>query len=295
YNDTGLLPHSTHTYRVRAFNSAGTSAYSNSVEATTLNVPTTAPSNLISAGASSSQINVSWSDNSSNENGFRFERFDLPAANSRDAHSTQIAATATNFTIYNDTGLLPQTKHTYRVRAFNSAGTSAYSNRSEATTQAVPPAAPSNLTTAAASSSQINLSWSDNSANEDGFRLERCNYPASSCLDANFTQIAQTAPNVTSVNDTGLLAGTTYTYRVRAFNSAGSSSYSSSVEGSTLPTPPAAPSNLTSSSGSYNQISLSWTDNSTNANGFLVEPSNLPPPHSPHPHFVHTPPPIPHR
>jgi subtilisin family serine protease len=276
FNDTGLQPQTTHTYRVRAFNSAGMSAYSNLSEAMTQAVPPTAPSNLSSLAASSSQINLSWSDNSSNEDGFRLERCDLPAASCLDVNFTQITQTAPNVTSFNDTGLLPQTKYTYRVRAFNSAGMSAYSNLSEATTQAVPPTAPSNLSSLAASSSQINLSWSDNSTSEDGFRLERCNSPAASCLDANFTQITQTAPNVTSFNDTGLLAGTTYTYRVRAFNSAGNSSYSNSVEGTTLPTPPSAPGNLAVSDVSYNQISLSWLDNSTNENGFRIERCNQP-------------------
>ena len=276
FNDTGLLAGTTYTYRVRAFNSGGNSAYSNSVEATTANVLPAAPSNLISSPVSSTQINLSWSDNSSNEDGFRLERCNLPAASCLDVNFTQITQIAANVTTFSDTGLLPQTKYTYRVRAFNSAGTSAYSNLSEATTQAVPPTAPSNLTSSAASSSQINLSWSDNSTSEDGFRLERCNAPAASCLDANFTQITQTAPNVGSFNDTGLLAGTTYTYRVRAFNSAGNSSYSNSVEGTTLPTPPSAPGNLAVSDVSYNQITLSWLDNSTNENGFRIERCNQP-------------------
>ena len=48
----------------------------------------------------------------------------------------------------------------------------------------VPPVAPSNLTATAASRSQINLSWKDNSNNEQGFKIER------STDNVNFTQIA---------------------------------------------------------------------------------------------------------
>ncbi len=62
------------------------------------------------------------------------------------------------------------------------------------------PAAPSNLTATAVSSSQINLAWNDNSNNEQGFRIERCQ--GNNCT--NFVQIAQVGPNVTSFSNTGL-------------------------------------------------------------------------------------------
>src|SRR5436190_403062 len=141
---------------------------------------------------------------------------------------------------------------------------SAYSNYSDATTLDVPPAPPSTLTSSVVSYSQINLNWSDNSANEDGFRIERCAGAAASCLDANFVQIGQTLANVTGFNDTALQAQTKYTYRVRAFNSAGVSAYSNSIEATTQSGPLTAPGNLTSSVVSSSQITLSWSDDLTN-------------------------------
>jgi len=66
------------------------------------------------------------------------------------------------------------------------------------------------------------LSWSDNSGNEDGFRIERCQ--GNGCT--SFVQIAQVAANTSSYSDTGLSRNTSYSYRVRAFNSAGKSAYS---------------------------------------------------------------------
>ena len=87
------------------------------------------------------------------------------------------------------------------------------------------PNAPSNLTATAVSQTQINLSWTDNSGNEDGFRIERCT--GQNCT--NFAQIAQVGPNATSYSDTGLTGNTRYRYRVRAFNAAGNSAYSNIV------------------------------------------------------------------
>jgi hypothetical protein len=92
------------------------------------------------------------------------------------------------------------------------------------------PTAPTGLTAAAASRSQINLIWTDNSANESGFRIER------STNGTNFQQIATVGANVTSLASTGLARDRTYYYRVRAYNSVGSSPYSNVVSTRTLAT-----------------------------------------------------------
>jgi C1A family cysteine protease len=84
------------------------------------------------------------------------------------------------------------------------------------------PAAPSNLTATAASTSQINLHWTDNATNEQGFEIERCT--GSGC--SNFTLYTSVGANTTSLSNTGLAANTTYRYRVRAYNADGDSSYS---------------------------------------------------------------------
>ncbi|MGI9180425.1 MAG: fibronectin type III domain-containing protein, partial [Longimicrobiaceae bacterium] len=78
------------------------------------------------------------------------------------------------------------------------------------------------LTATAASNSQINLAWTDNSSNEDGFKIERCT--GTSCT--NFAQIATVGANVKTYSSTGLSANTTYRYQVRAYNSVGNSVYS---------------------------------------------------------------------
>ena len=90
-------------------------------------------------------------------------------------------------------------------------------------TMPTPPVAPSSLAATAVSSSQVNLTWSDNSANEDGFKLYR------STDGVNFSNIKIVGPNVTSYSDTGRTGSTTYYYRVLAYSIGGTSAYSNTA------------------------------------------------------------------
>ncbi|MEK7238573.1 MAG: fibronectin type III domain-containing protein, partial [Nitrospirota bacterium] len=97
------------------------------------------------------------------------------------------------------------------------------------------PTPPSGLSATAISSSQINLSWTDNSNNETGFKIERK-------IDVGgiYSQIAIVGANVITYSDTGLTAGTTYYYRVSAYNSFGDSAPSNEASATTLTAPPTA-------------------------------------------------------
>jgi hypothetical protein len=139
---------------------------------------------------------------------------------------------ASNTVSFSVTGLSASTTYFYRVVSFNDAGNSSFSNTANATTSAAPPplpAAPSALTAAAVSNTRINLAWTDNSSNESGFKIERCKNP--NCT--NFAQIAQVGANVTTFADTTVTKNTAYSYRVRAFNAAGNSSYSNTASAKT--------------------------------------------------------------
>lgn len=182
------------------------------------------PSALSATAAGTSSVNLNWTDNSTNESGFRIER------SSGGGAFTQVGTVAAGVTSYSDTGLTAGTTYAYRVVAWNNVGTSAYSAPAYATTAApapVAPAAPSGLTAAAASSTAINLAWTDNSSNESGFRVER------SVAGGAFTQIGAVGAGITSFADTGLTAGTTYSYRVLAYNSGGNSAYTATASATT--------------------------------------------------------------
>ncbi|TME32147.1 MAG: fibronectin type III domain-containing protein, partial [Chloroflexi bacterium] len=248
YNDTGLSPGTSYSYRVRATDAAGNlSPYSNLASATTQPPPSdtqppTAPSNASATATSSSQINVTWNASTDNVGvtGYLVER--CQGANC--ATFTQVGSVAAS--PYNDTGLSPGTSYSYRVRATDAAGNlSPYSNLASATTQpppsdTQPPTAPSNASATATSSSQINLTWTASTDNVGvtGYQVERC--AGATCT--TFAQVASVAAS--PYNDTGLSPSTSYTYRVRATDAAGNLSPYSNVASATTPAAPPPSSGL---------------------------------------------------
>ena len=103
-------------------------AYSStsSLEPTTTIQPITSPSSLTATAVSKSQINLSWTDNATNETGYMIER--APDVNGSPGTFAQIATVGPNATTYSNTGLWIYTTYYYRVWAYNAAGNSAYSN-----------------------------------------------------------------------------------------------------------------------------------------------------------------------
>ncbi|MEI6748543.1 MAG: DNRLRE domain-containing protein [Bacteroidota bacterium] len=182
-----------------------------------------APTNLAANTIASNQIDLTWTDNANNEDGYKIER------KTGSGTYTEIASVGANVNSYSNTGLNESTLYTYRVFAFNTFGNSAYSNESSATTLGAPtlPISPDNLTANSISSSEIQLFWTDHASNEAGFIIER------KTGTGTFAQIAIVGPNIISYSNTGLVPSTLYTFRVLAYNVTGNSAYSNEASATT--------------------------------------------------------------
>ncbi len=266
YGNNNLQNGTRYWYRVRAGNPVGFSAYSDPASAMTFPVPV-APSELIATAVSHVRIDLTWTDNASDETGYRVER--APDVAGAPGTFAQIASLAANVTTYSHTGLQGSTRYWYRVRANNAVGNSPFSNLADATTLPTPaPNAPSALIATVVSGVRIDLDWTDNSTDEQGFRVERA--PDVGGAAGDYVLIASVGANVRSYNNTGLENGTPYWYRVSAYNAVGPSGFSNEVGAVTL-SPPAAPSALSATTFSGVRIDLAWTDNASDEQGFRIE------------------------
>ena len=230
FNNTGLLGSTSYSYRVRAQDTSNNNGpYSNTAVAVTTAPTFTPPSNLAAASSGPAQINLSWT--AGTESGGALSQYlverCLGAACSNFA---QVGTSAT--TTYSDTaGLLGSTTYSYRVRATDAANNlSAYSNTSSATTAPPTFTAPTNLVATPVGSTQINLSWT--AATEAGGTISQ--YLVESCQGSGCSNFAQIGTSTsTAFSNTGLLTGTTYSYRVRATDAVNNLGPYSNVAGAT--------------------------------------------------------------
>ena len=265
YNDQNLAASKQYCYQVRAINNVGPSGHTSTECATTQAPPVGVPQNLVAVAISTTQINLTW-NSVSGATTYQLER----SPNGND-NWTKIADLPANATSYANTGLTPNTRYFYRVRAVNAVGQSAYSNVADETTPDSPPTAPARLTATAVSITQINVAWADLSNNERGFEVER-----GSSATAPFTKIADLPANATSYEDKNLTDAAAYCYRVRAVNAAGPSPYTDPACATTPLAPPVAPVNLTAKVFDYDQIQLNWTPLGPKAVTVVVERATNP-------------------
>ncbi len=188
-----------------------------------------APSNLTAVVQSTTEVLLSWGDNSANETSFRVEF--RPQGGS----FAEIGSVGANTASAVVTGLTPNTTYEFRVRARNSAGNSAYSNTATATTEPPIPAAPTGLEVTPLSGDSVELSWVDQSANETAFEVELREIAqisaggASTFLAGTFESLGTVGANSDGAIVENLLPNRVYNLRVRAVGSAGASAFTSEV------------------------------------------------------------------
>ena len=194
-------------------------------------------------------------------------------------------ATLGNVTTFTHSSLITGKTYIYRIYAINSIGKGdpspevvATPTSTSAPPKNIPPNPPQSLTATTYSSSQVNLSWSSPPSNGGppvtGYKID---YMVDS---SNFINLISNSGNtITAYSHTGLQVGHTYTYRIFAINSVGTSNSSNTASTTTVQvtTTPGSPT-LSASPSSSTSVSLSWippsNDGGSAITGYKIEYSN---------------------
>ncbi len=238
-SDTGLTPNTQYCYAISAYDVSGNESSRTSKFCTTTNVaPPPVPTGLTAAAASASQVGLTWTA-SAGASGYKIYRGGTLLKS-----VTQTAAT--------DAGLAANTQYCYTVSAYDASGNESIQSSTVCATTNLPgPALPTALTVVAASSRQINLSWTASAGLPAavGYKIFK-----------NGAHLKSVPSTVTTIVEAGLTASTQYCYNVSAYDISGNESIlTSTVCATTWNTPPPIPAGLTATIISTTQINLSWS------------------------------------
>lgn len=212
----------------------------------------TGPQNPVATAATGITTNAAQGNWNSVSNASSYEI--TIASNS--SFTTDAAAYSSEVLSYSFSGLAPNTPYWYKVRAYNSdGGVSGYSNVISFTTTPNPPGTP--IVSAATSITQnvFSANWGSVS-NADGYYLDVSTSTDFPSFVTGFN--GKDVGNVTAYQVTGLTANTIYFYRIRAYNTGGTSSNSNAVRVTTLPNAPPAPVQLTPTNISQTGFTANW-------------------------------------
>ena len=232
----------TYYYRVKAVNSAGTSAYSNIVSGRAKAAIPAAPRVTIGNSSASGKPQLTWAavDGAA--------KYEIYRSTQQSTGFTLLGTTTS--TNYVNTGAAVGTTYYYKVRALNVDGAAgAYSSTVSGAAKAVAPTAPT-VTMTYSDSGKPKLTWSAVSG-AASYRVYR-----SESRGTGYSLLGTTTS--TSYVNTGAAVGKTYYYRVKAVNSAGTSAYSNIVSGTARTPAPAAPVLKGGTSSASGKPQLTW-------------------------------------
>ena len=215
------------------------------------------PFNLVVTAVSSAQINLSWTDNSYNESGFKIERSVNTNTNYTLLGTVGSVDSPIITAVYSDitsTGFAPNTAYYYRVRAYNTFGESPYSNE----------VTPITSTAQAMAYNRIDLSWTSVIAAQS-YLIER-----GTIAGGPYTTIATIGATVDSYSDLMCSPLTTYYYRIYAYYAGGNTLSSVEANATTPLSPPDAPLTPTAQAISPFCIVITWT-NVISETGYYIE------------------------
>ncbi len=262
YTDTSACYGLTYSYRIKSYKTGEwTTAVSNVDADNTTDLPQ-APTGFSVTWISEVEVQLDWTDNSDDETGFKIER----CLGSGCSDFAEVSSVVADVITDNDDGLLANSIYRYRVTPYKTATCTvdpAYSPIQDVTTT---PAAPGSLSATVVNSTQVNLDWVDNTASEDGFKIERCS--GSGC--SSFSQISTASAGATRFVDDTVCAGTDYRYQIRAYRSGLWDTVYTSIVDVSVSTPP-TPASYSVTAVSEEGIDLSWDLNGADPNGYLIE------------------------
>jgi phosphodiesterase/alkaline phosphatase D-like protein len=217
-----------------------------------------APAANAASNVTTSSFTAHWSS-ASGASGYRL---DVSTSNTFGSYVTGYQnLNVGNITNFNVSGLSPNTTYYYRVRVYNNSATSSNSNTIAVLTA---PAAPAANAASTVTTSSFTANWNGVSG-ANGYRLDVSTSNTFNSYVTGYQDVD--VGNTTSRNVTGLSAGGTYYYRVRAYNN-GATSASSNVISLTLV--PAAPIATTASGVTSRWFSANW-NSSTGASGYRLD------------------------
>ncbi|SKA95078.1 Putative Ig domain-containing protein [Prosthecobacter debontii] len=264
-NETGLTGGQSYSYYVIARNASG-SRQSNTLNITMPNAPPATPATpgYLEGQFFAYRVELGWTDQSSNEQGFKVERRIGSGSWSQIATVGAVSGSGSSV-FWTDNTASPKTSYSYRVYAYNAQGNSGYTNTTSLTTPAGRPgsftlSSQSPVWDASLPGPKVQLTWTA-SADAGGYALYR-----------DGSLYISGISGTSFLNQSGLNAGQTYTYHVRASNSEGTTD-SNTITVTMPPAPPSVPVtpyNL-AAAVSGQAIQLTWTDASNNEQGFKIE------------------------
>ena len=219
YTDSDVTPSTTYDYEVRAVNVSFTSEWSG-VATVSTTAPTAPDAPALDAMASADKITLTWSAPASN--GADITGYDLDVSDDGSDWS-DLSTPAAGDTSAEHTNLGPGTMKYYRLRAMNSVGYSEWSTSAMDTVAAVVPGKPTLFT--AVSGTTVTLTWVAPAAN-GGAAVTAYTIQVSTTGTGGWGSLATKVGDDASHDHTGLRAGDTRYYQIRASNSVGAGEWS---------------------------------------------------------------------